>query len=205
MASDLEREEIYRVRHEVYACELGQHPVNAGMRLRDPLDAKNVYLVAKVAGELVGFISITPPGQDPYSIDKYFSRESLPFRVDEGLYEVRLLTVLPAYRGSEAAVLLMYAAFRWVESHGGQHLAAIGRREILDLYVKAGLKPAGKFTQCGRVTYDLLHASVPEMRARLQQFSGLLTRLEAKADWHLNFAFQKPAACFHGGAFFKAI
>ena len=205
IASDLDREEIYRVRHEVYACELGQHPVNGAMSLRDPLDAANIYLVARDAGQMAGFISVTPPGQNRYSIDKYFSRESLPFMVDEGLYEVRLLTVLPAYRGSEVAVLLMYAAFRWVESHGGQHLVAIGRREVLDLYVKSGLKLAGRVTQCGRVTYDLLHATVPEMRAGLQLFSGLLARIEAKADWQLNFAFQKPATCFHGGAFFKAI
>lgn len=205
LASDLEREEVYRVRHEVYACELGQHPVNAAKRLCDPLDAGNVYVVAKIGGHMAGFVSLTPPGQDQYSIDKYFSRDCLPFTVDEGLYEVRLLTVLPAHRGSEVAALLMYAAFRWVESHGGQHVVAIGRREILDLYVKSGLKPAGQSARCGRVTYDLLHATVLEMRARLQQFSGLLTRLETKSHWHLSFAFQKPAACFHGGAFFKAV
>jgi hypothetical protein len=205
MAGEPEREEIYRVRHEIYARELGQHPLNAAMRLRDPLDAGNVYLVARVSGQLAGFISVTPPGHGRYSLDKYFARESLPFPVDEGLCEVRLLTVLPAYRGSEVALLLMYAAFRWVESHGGEHLAAIGRREILDLYLKAGLKPAGKFTRSGQVTYDLLHASVPEMRTKLRPFSGLLARLEAKVDWALNFTFQKPAACFHGGAFFKAI
>src|SRR5215471_1988617 len=205
LASDLEREEIYRIRHEVYARELGQHPANAATRLRDPLDEGNLYLVAKVAGQMAGFISITPPQHGRYSVDKYFPRESLPFGVDAGLYEVRLLTVLPSHRGSELAVLLTYAAFRWVESHGGSHLVAIGRREILDFYQRIGLKPAGKFTRCGRVTYDLLHATVEEVRAGLRQFSGLLARVEAKTDWRLNFTFQKPAACFHGGAFFKAI
>jgi histidinol-phosphate/aromatic aminotransferase/cobyric acid decarboxylase-like protein len=205
LASELERENIYRIRHEVYARELGQHPANAATRLRDPLDDGNLYIIAKAVGQMAGFISVTPPQHGRYSIDKYFSRESLPFAVDEGLYEVRLLTVLPAFRGSELAVLLTYAAFRWVESHGGRHLVAIGRREILDFYVRIGLKPAGKFTRCGRVTYDLLHASVEDVRTGLQQFGGLLGRVEAKTDWRLNFAFQKPAACFHGGAFFKAI
>ena len=205
LAGDLEREDIYRIRHEVYARELGQHPANAETRLRDPLDEGNLYIVAKVAGQMAGFISVTPPRHGRYSVDKYFARESLPFAVDEGLYEVRLLTVLPAYRGSELAVLLTYAAFRWVESHGGSHLVAIGRREILDFYVRIGLKQAGQFTRCGRVTYDLLHATVEEVRAGLRQFSGLLARVEAKTDWRLNFTFQKPAACFHGGAFFKAI
>jgi histidinol-phosphate/aromatic aminotransferase/cobyric acid decarboxylase-like protein len=205
LASDTEREEIYRIRHEVYARELGQHPANAATRLRDPLDEGNLYIVAKVAGQMAGFISITPPQHGRYSVDKYFARESLPFGVDAGLYEVRLLTVLPSHRGSELAVLLTYAAFRWVESHGGSHLVAIGRREILDFYLRIGLKPAGKFTRCGRVTYDLLHATVEDVRAGLRQFSGLLARVEAKTDWRLNFTFQKPAACFHGGAFFKAI
>ncbi len=205
LASELERETIYRVRHEVYARELGQHPENEAMRLCDSLDAANVYLAVRAAGRMVGFVSVTPPGANRYSIDKYFARESLPFTVDAGLYEVRLLTVLSAFRGTEVAVLLMYAAFRWVESHGGKHVTAIGRREILDLYLKSGLKLAGKSTRCGQVTYDLLHATVSEMQAKLEQFSDFLTRLEARVDWHLNFAFRKPAACFHGGAFFKAI
>ena len=205
LASELDRDDIYRIRHEVYARELGQHPANGETRLRDPLDDGNLYIVAKAAGQMAGFISITPPRHGRYSIDKYFPRESLPFVVDEGLYEVRLLTVLPAHRGSELAVLLTYAAFRWVESHGGSHLVAIGRREILDFYMRIGLKPAGKFTRCGRVTYDLLHATVEDVRVGLQQFNGLLARVEAKTDWRLNFTFQKPAACFHGGAFFKAI
>lgn len=72
VASDSEREEIYRLRHEVYACELGQHPTNGTATLRDALDAVNVYMVARVAGKLARFISITPPGQSRYSIDKYF-------------------------------------------------------------------------------------------------------------------------------------
>ena len=204
-ASNVDREEIYRIRHEVYARELGQHPLNTAKLLRDSLDDGNVYIVAKVAGKMVGFISVTTPGQPRYSIDKYFARETLPFPVDEGLYEIRLLTVLRAHRGSELAMLLMYAAFRWVESHGGRQLVAIGRREILDLYVKAGLTPVGKVTHCGLVTYDLLHAAVSGVRETLQQFRGLLARMEGKTDWQLDFSFQRPAACFHGGDFFKAV
>ena len=135
LATGREREEIYRVRHEVYARELGQHPVNPAARLRDPLDDGNVFLIARIAGELAGFISITPPSLGCYSIDKYFARETLPFPADESLYEVRLLTVLRTHRRRAVAMLLMYGAFRWVESHGGQQLVAIGRREILDLYL----------------------------------------------------------------------
>ena len=205
LATGREREEIYRVRHEVYARELGQHPVNPAARLRDSLDDGNVFLIARIAGELAGFISITPPSLGSYSIDKYFARETLPFPADEALYEIRLLTVVKTHRGRELAMLLMYGAFRWVESHGGQQLVAIGRREILDLYLRVGLRSLGKSTRSGLVTYDLLHATVADIRATLPQFKGLFARLEQKTRWELSFGFIKPATCFHGGDFFSAI
>ncbi len=52
---------IYRMRHTVYATELGQHSENDGGMLTDELDAFNCYIVAKIGGVLAGFISITPP------------------------------------------------------------------------------------------------------------------------------------------------
>src|SRR5947208_15940952 len=79
LASGLDREEIYRIRHAVYARELGQHTVNGLERLSDQLDSWNSYLVAKIREEIVGFVSVTPPGSPGYSIDKYVARALLPF------------------------------------------------------------------------------------------------------------------------------
>jgi hypothetical protein len=61
--------------------------------LTDALDGTNIYLVVRFGDELAGFISLTPPEAGKYSIEKYFERADLPFAVDDGLYEVRLLTV----------------------------------------------------------------------------------------------------------------
>lgn len=205
LATDDDREAIFRLRHEVFARELGQHSPNPAGRLRDALDDCNHYLVAKVGGEVAGFISLTPPTAPSYSMDKYVPRERLPFAFDAGLFEARLLTVTPEFRGSELAALLMYAAFRWVEAHGGTRLMAIGRREVVDLYLRGGLMPVGLAVQAGAVTYDVLHAPVAIVRERMDAFRGLLDRLESKVDWRLNFPFRRPAACFHGGAFFTAI
>ena len=102
LADERDRESIYAIRHQVYARELGQHEPNAESRLTDKLDAVNSYLVAKVAGEIAGFVSITPPNELGYSIDKYFDRADLPLVFDQGLYEVRLLTVTRARRGGHA-------------------------------------------------------------------------------------------------------
>lgn len=200
-----DRERIYELRHEVYACEIGQHAVNAQRQLTDKLDASNVYLVARCADDIAGFISLTPPTSGCYSIDKYFGRDDLPFVVDAGLYEVRLLTVRKEHRGSKLAALLMYAAFRWVEAHGGTHIVAIGRHEILPVYLKAGLRDCGMQVQSGAVTYQLLHASVASLRQRLEAGTSLLDTIEKRVRWTLGIPLRKPAACFHGGAFFDAI
>src|SRR2546425_12177263 len=61
IATEADREVIYRLRHEVYARELGQHAANPSGSLRDALDDWNIYLVAKISGQIAGFISLTPP------------------------------------------------------------------------------------------------------------------------------------------------
>src|SRR3954469_25052894 len=106
LADAQDRDHIARLRHEVYAREIGQHAINPAARLRDPLDDYNVVLLARVGAEIAGFIAITPPGRSPFSIDKYFARDALPFAFDSKLHEVRLLTVLKPYRGRELALLL---------------------------------------------------------------------------------------------------
>lgn len=200
-----DREHIAYLRHEIYARELGQHPANPTARLRDPLDDYNVFLVARIAGEIAGFISLTPPNRGPFSIDKYFARAALPFTFDDHLYEVRLLTVVKPHRGREVATLLMFAALRWVQSHGGTRIVAIGRREILDLYLRVGLRAVGLSARSGAVTYNLLLASLEELQPHLASLADVLDRLEARTAWQLPFAFRPPAPCFHGGAFFTAI
>src|SRR5258706_5298667 len=205
VATNQDRECIYRLRHEVYARELGQYASNQAGCLGDALDDGNIYLVAKTAGQLAGFVSLTPPGEAGYSIDKYVAREVLPFPFDDRLYEIRLLTVIKPRRGRELATLLMYAAFRWVEAHGGTRIVAIGRREVVDMYLRSGLKPVGLTVQSGAVTYDLLETTTAALRERMKDFGGLLDRLEGKTVWELNFPFRQPAACFHAGAFFDAI
>ncbi|MEO6183299.1 MAG: GNAT family N-acetyltransferase [Verrucomicrobiota bacterium] len=205
LATDQDREIIFQLRHQVYARELGQHQENSTERLTDSLDSDNVYLVASLGNKIVGFISITPPTSPTYSIDKYLQREQLPFPFDDKLYEIRLLTVAREYRGRPIAALLMYSAFRWVEAHGGTRIMAIGRHEILDLYMKAGLQTVGFSVQSGRVNYEVLQTSVSELREHFGRLRKIFDKIESEINWQLNFSFQKPAACFHGGAFFKQI
>ena len=205
VASEADRDVIYRIRHRVYATELGQHAENDSGRLRDRLDDFNTYLVAKLRGEVVGFVSLTPPNRGGYSIDKYFERTEIPVDFEEGVFEIRLLTVLDSHRNRDLAFLLGYAAYRWVEAHGGTQVVGMGRRELGALYRKVGLEFSGPSVRSGAVRFDLMHASLPEIAARTGRHPGLLDRIEARTDWNLAFPFRRPASCFHGGAFFDAV
>src|ERR1051326_397689 len=66
LATHEDRDEIYRLRHAVYAEELGQHGVNDEGRLIDALDDVNIYFVASDGEDLAGCISVTPPGAHKY-------------------------------------------------------------------------------------------------------------------------------------------
>lgn len=205
IATAQDREMISRLRHDVYARELRQHRPNADGKLSDALDAFNIFIVASIGDEIAGFISVTPPNSAGYSVDKYLHRDEFPELRGGKLFEVRLLTVVNPHRGRELAFLLMYAAFRWVESRGGERLVAIGRREVVEMYLRVGLQPLDCEIKSGAVIYDLLSATTKDLRARVKEYGALLKRLERGANWQLGIPFYKPAACFHGGAFFDAI
>ena len=187
VADGKDRSAIYGIRHDVYAAELAQHRENQRGELRDALDEFNVYLVAKARGEIVGFISVTPPGGASYSIDKYIPRHELPFECDGGLYEIRLLTVCRRARHTQLAALLMYTALRWVESRGGTRIVAIGRLEVLRMYRKVGLRPLGRRVSCGAVTFELMSATVAELRlAAGRRVEAALRRISDRIDWRLD-------------------
>ena len=143
LADERDRATIYAIRHQVYAEELKQHPENVSGLLSDGLDEVNVYLVAKCSGQIAGFVSITPPNEHGYSLDKYFPRRGLPLIFDQRLYEVRLLTVTAAHRGGPVALLLMYAALRYLQALGARTIVAIGRLEVLPMNRRAGLDRSG--------------------------------------------------------------
>ena len=205
IASNLDRQEIYKIRHLIYAQELNQHAVNSCQQLTDDLDAENKYIVAKGGNQILGFISITTPNSKKYSVDKYFSRSDIPYAFDEYLYEIRLLTVLEKSRNSYLALGLMFAAFRWVQSHGGLHVVSICRSELVEMYRKAGLNPLSLRAVSGKVTYELAVASTEDFEWVVAKNRPVYEAIQKKIDWQLPYLYFAPAACYHGGSFFKAI
>ena len=205
LATKTDRPSIYRMRHDVYAHELRQHAITAEESISDPLDQGNIYITAQIRGELAGFISITPPTHGRYSIEKYVNRDELPIRLDETTYEVRVLTVSSSHRHGGVASCLMYAAFRWVEEHGGDQIIAMGRKDVLSIYLSFGVELLQRQVVSGAVTFELMSTSVSHLRAIANSRQPFLMRLSEQVNWDFDFPFFKPPCCFHGGAFFEAI
>jgi histidinol-phosphate/aromatic aminotransferase/cobyric acid decarboxylase-like protein len=205
LAGDAEMTNVYRSRHEVYALELRQYESRTDGVLPDESNIHAMYIIASIDGEMAGFIGITPPASPRFSVDRYFQRDEIPFVFDNQLYEIRALTVLKPFRGYLIAASLMYAAFRLVEAWGGIRILAIGRVDVMTMYLRLGLKRVGSSFSSGAVTYNLMSADVAQLRADLAGFENHLERLENRIDWRLNMAFRPPSACYHGGAFFSAI
>ncbi len=205
LASSTDREEIYQIRHTIYALELQQHHPEFAQKLTDELDLSNQYIVAKCHDKVIGFISITTPSSHRYSVDKYFLRSAVPYAFDEYLYEIRLLTVVESNRYTFLALALMYAAYRWVESHGGRNIVAICRTDLIGMYIKAGLQPLDVYAVSGKVTYQLSVATIAELQSLAQRKAQLFAFLKAKINWQLPYLFTASLPCYHGGSFFEAI
>jgi len=210
-AAERDREAIYRIRHEVYATELGQHHENDACRLTDALDGHNVYYVAECPGnndapaEIIGFISLTPPSAPSYSIDKYFKREEIPVVFDDGLFEIRILTVVGNHRRGPGAMMLMDAALEHVARAGGRSIVIIGRREVARLYERVGLRRLGPSARSGSLTYDLMGGTVEDVRRATRRDKTFASRLAEAKPRAGSPAGPGGAPCDHGGAFYRAI
>jgi len=205
LATTNNRTDIDHIRHDIYTAELGQFPPCPDRVLQDRPEVESTYIVALENGVLIGFVAVTPPSSQSYSIDHYLSRNNIPIPFDEHLYEIRALTVIDSARGSVAAPALMYAAFRWIQAHGGKHVIAIGHQKVKSMYLRLGMRPVDKHFSCGNLEYELLAAPSENIEAELIRFDARLNRLGKQVDWCLDIPFRRPAECYHGGAFFEAI
>ena len=205
LAKTTDLEAIQRLRHEVYANELGQYEPCPDGLLRDAPDLSCTYITAKLGTEITGMVGITPPGSQRYSVDKFLAREEIPYPFDEKLYEIRALTVEQTLRGLKMAAALMYGAFRLIEAKGGGVVVSIGRREALDIYLRLGMEELGPVFDCGKVQYHLIGAELPRIRKFLKRYERSLERLNDQVEWDLGLQVTETVHCYHGGAFYEGI
>ncbi|MFT5144008.1 MAG: histidinol-phosphate/aromatic aminotransferase/cobyric acid decarboxylase-like protein [Rhodothermales bacterium] len=206
IAAPSDREQIFRLRHQVFGTELGQHQENETGQLRDRLDSVNEYIVAAAGSDVVACISITPPNAIGYSIDKYIDRGDLSIPFDSGLYELRLLLVTPDWRRSGLAQYLMYAAYRWASERGATHFVCMGRSgSSVGLYERIGFRPSSLAVRSGLVDYQIMTASAADFQDAIRDHESVLVRMEDAVDWDLPYEVREDNSCYHGGASVTAL
>jgi GNAT superfamily N-acetyltransferase len=189
LASPDQRVAIIRICTEVYAAADPAELPATPWDLAPVLDQQSVYLIATRAQEVLGFIGITPPTSPRYALETYLPRDQIPIPFDANVYELRLLTVARAYRRSRLAALLMHAAFRWVEAHGGTWIVAVSRRDNLTLFQHVGLGPIGPVLRTDTGEYMVLGATVADMREAQRPLAPFIQRLEGVVAWDLEIPF----------------
>ena len=190
--------QISTIRHDVYADELNQYDSNADGVLEDP----GRHFIACVEGDdLVGYISLNPPESQPFRLTTYFPGDVLDRTVfaactdpKNTVFEVRGLTVAPAYRGQNFAFRLMRHALEFVVERGGTDIVAMGHTEVVNLYESNGLKvfhEAG--VQRGQTVYFPMHMSVSAV------LKSHAKKIEADREDESG-----DDACYHGGQSWEA-
>lgn len=201
----IELDIIDQLRHEVYAEELGQFLSNEEELIRDRKEVESKYFIATIDEKILGFVGVTPPTSERYSVDHYVDRDTLGVSFDNHLYEIRALTVRKTSRGSSIAAALLYAAFRFIEESGGQNIIAIGHSEVIDMYVKMGMCRSDNTFKYGSLEYEVLISTTVRLAKVLEKYTQKVKLLRNRIDWKLDIPFEKEKKCFHGGAFFDAI
>lgn len=197
---------IFRLRHQVYADELGQHATNSDGYLRDAIDEHNLYLTVKKGNRLVGFISITPTGAPKFAIEKYLDRNEYSQFDWQSICELRLLTVCPTERRGPVASILIYSAARWLQEHGATLCIGMGRREIMKLYQRLGFSDLGTEIKSGQVEYRLMRLDRKDMDNSIERHTKWRRIMKSRIDWNLDFPFDPntdQGSCYHGGASIK--
>lgn len=180
------------IRHDVYADELHQYAPNPARKIEDP---GRHFLVYVRGDDLVGFISLNPPECQPFRLTTYFSDDALRRTVfgmckdfEKSAFEVRGLTVAPAYRGLKFALRLMCHAQEFVVKHGGTDIVAMGHAGVAKMYENNGMKVfRNEGVTHGAAVYFPMHKNVHATRATIEDMQKN-ARHEAS-----------EAVCFHGG------
>jgi len=138
VADERDRASIYGIRHQVYAQELNSIRRTGGLPHRQARRDQHVPRGKARGARSQVRRGDAAPTAFGYSLDKYFARERLPLVFDRG----RLRSSPPdrhfSQPCSQVAMLLMYAALRYVETLGATTVAAIGPLEVLDIVQARG-------------------------------------------------------------------
>ena len=191
LANTEDREQIYRLRYDIYAKELGQYPENVEKKIQNQYDEVNEYFVIKDSElNIVAFISVTPPNKYGLSSVNHLKKINVIYHGDPDAYEMRLLTVVNS-RGLFFSFVLVYLVISWIKYYGGNTIVGIGRTEVVKFYEKCGANPVENYVlYLGKVEYRFLEADIMKtVNPKKDYFMKLIKRFDSNLDWGNTYKF----------------
>jgi aspartate aminotransferase-like enzyme/predicted N-acetyltransferase YhbS len=174
--TDAEFDQVHRLNYEMFVREVAQYDDPGTGRLVDKFHHKNLYLIAKRGGDLVGMVAAHD--RPPFSVADRLADPGVIDRPGGRPLEVRLLGVRPDCRGGPVFSGLLWTLHEYARRQGHTRVLISGLDERVPLYEKLGFRALGPAVACGGAAF------VP-MALDLGRPPGSLRRTIARWRAHL--------------------
>ncbi len=142
---------IRRMNNQIFACEIGQHEASPDGRLVDPLESRSRFLLAFDSGHPAAMISFH--GQPPFSAEKKLADPSVIAALPGPVFEIRLLAIDPAYRGTPLLTILLVRLFDILRERGVRTAIISGITPRAPMYRAMGFIELGPAVQSGSAEF----------------------------------------------------
>ncbi|HEV7667363.1 MAG TPA: GNAT family N-acetyltransferase [Thermoanaerobaculia bacterium] len=136
-----ELDQVYLLKHRVFAEEIPQHPESPDRRLVDARLAMSVPFVALAEGRVIGMVAISY--QRPFSLDEKLPDLDSYLPPHERACEVRLLSVEPEWRRGPVFAGLLGCVIEQGRSEGCDLAVISGIERQAKLYRHLGFQTFG--------------------------------------------------------------
>lgn len=150
-ASPEDFDSIRRMNNQVFAFEIGQHEASLDGRLVDPFESRSQFLLAFDSDLPVAMVSFH--GQPPYSVVKKLADPSVLDTLPGPLFEIRLLAIDPAHRGTPLLTILLARLFDGLREHGARTAIISGITTRAPMYRAMGFVEIGPAVQSGSAEF----------------------------------------------------
>lgn len=167
---------IRRMNNDVFASEIGQHEISPDGMLVDAFESRSDFLLAFDSSHLAAMVSFHC--QPPFSVEKKLACPDLLASLPGPLYEIRLLAVDPAYRGSHVLTLLLIRLFDVLCTRGARTVVISGIATRASMYRTIGFSPLGPAVQSGAAEFIPMSLDLHQLTSRAE---GIRQRYAGRA------------------------
>jgi len=133
--------EVCKLNHQTFAEEIPQHHANDSGILIDKFHEENRYLICLLENEIIAMLALR--ANRPFSLDCKLENLNNYLPPHKSLCEIRLLSIKPAFRGTQIFYLLFKEAFAQVIKEQYDYLLICGVLAQQKLYRSLGFVPFG--------------------------------------------------------------